>query len=75
MCIAYPARVLTVGNGMATVDVRGRTRDVILTVLEDRPPTAGDWLLVQSGIALARIDPAEAAERSRLVAQLTEGTP
>lgn len=74
MCLAYPARVLSIVDGTAAVELRGRVQAVVLLGLE-RPPAPGDWLLVQSGIALAHLDPEEAAERARLLAQLTEVTP
>lgn len=74
MCLAYPGRVLSSMDGTARVEVRGRVQDVVLAVLDGDPPATGDWLLVQSGIALARIAPAEAAERGRLLDQL-EGSP
>ncbi|HET8657730.1 MAG TPA: HypC/HybG/HupF family hydrogenase formation chaperone [Micromonosporaceae bacterium] len=75
MCLAYPARVRSVGDGTAQVDAGGRTQEVILLALDGGEPAAGDWLLVQSGIALARIDPGEAAARARALAQITEGAP
>lgn len=69
MCLANPAQVLAVGDdGTALVQLPDRTQRVLLAVLDDdtavRP---GDWLLVQSGIALARIDPSDAAARRELL--------
>lgn len=68
MCLAYPARVLATVDGMATVNVRGRTQNIVLLALDgDAAPAAGDWLLVQSGIALTRLDPHEAASWNHLL--------
>ena len=45
-----------------------RTQRVLLAVLDEEPPVCeGDWLLVQSGIALARLDPSDAAARRDLL--------
>jgi hydrogenase expression/formation protein HypC len=72
MCVSYPAQVTALGpDGTATVLVRGRPQRVALLVLADDPIGPGDWLLVQSGIALARIDELEAAARSRIIHQVT----
>jgi hydrogenase assembly chaperone HypC/HupF len=76
MCLAYPARVLSVEpDGLATVEVRGHPQRVVPLALDDRTPTVGEWLLVQSGLAVARIDAEEAAARTRLIEELTGGTP
>jgi hydrogenase expression/formation protein HypC len=76
MCVAYPVRVVSVGPaGAETVDARGRTRHVVLLALDDDPPAPGDWLLVQCGLAVAGIDADEAAARTRLLDEVTEGAP
>jgi hydrogenase expression/formation protein HypC len=67
MCISYPARVRTVEpDGMVLVEWPGGTRRVTLLAL-DEPVAPGDWLLVHSGIALGRLDPADARDRLRLI--------
>jgi hydrogenase maturation factor len=70
-----PARVLSVNDdGSATVDLLGRPQIVLLVLIADderRPVANGEWLLVQTGLALARIDEAEAAERAALIAETT----
>jgi len=72
MCVAYPARVTALDpDGTATVLVRGRPQRVSLMVVAGEGIGPGDWLLVQSGIALARMDEAEAAARCRLIDQAT----
>ena len=62
MCLAYPARLLTVdAEGSATADVSGVERSVLLLALTD-PVAPGDWVLVHAGIALARITEPEATD-------------
>jgi hydrogenase expression/formation protein HypC len=75
VCVAYPAQVLAVDpDGTAEVVVRGRRQRILLAVLPE-PVDVGDWLLVQSGLALTRIDAADAADRNALLDQLTRGEP
>jgi hydrogenase assembly chaperone HypC/HupF len=74
MCLAYPARVVSVDQGSAIVDARDRCQRVVLLAL-DSVAEPGDWLLIQSGLALAVIDAAEAERRRHLLATLERGLP
>jgi hydrogenase assembly chaperone HypC/HupF len=69
MCLAYPARVTSLpAPGAAEVEVDGRRQRVLTLALDD--PTGvrvGDWLLVQSGLAVRPLTPAEAGARWRLL--------
>jgi len=71
MCVSYPARVLALeGADSALVEVRGgHPQRVVL--LGTGPVAPGDWLVVHSGIALARIDPDEARLRRELIDRAT----
>jgi hydrogenase expression/formation protein HypC len=67
MCVAYPAQVTAVGpDGTATVLVHGRPLRIALLAVAEQPIGPGDWLLVHSGLALARIDADEARARLAL---------
>jgi hydrogenase expression/formation protein HypC len=68
MCVAVPAQVTEVAAGTATVVVGARTVRVALLAVDD-PVGPGDWLLVHSGIALARLDPEEALVRKELIGE------
>lgn len=59
MCLTVPAKVLEVREGRAVVTSRGWTREVDATQL---PVRAGDFVLVQGGIAMIRLAPDEAKE-------------
>ena len=77
MCVSYPARVLALEDGdtalvdTALVDQRGRPQRVVL--LGTGPVAVGDWLVVHSGVALARVDAAEAELRRALIDRATGG--
>ena len=55
MCLAIPARVVTIEEGrMASVDIMGVTRKVSLDLTPDA--TEGDFVLVHAGFALQIVD-------------------
>ena len=70
MCIAYPALVLSVDSAdVALVELRGTRRSVPIIVVTSSGETVspGDWLLIQTGLAVARISPDEAADRNAVI--------
>ena len=66
MCLDVPSRVLEVDEdgSFATVEAAGRTRRASLVVLaaEGRTVRPGDWLSMNSGIAVRVLGEAEALE-------------
>ena len=77
MCLGIPARVVAIDDParkLATVDVAGELRQVILGCLvsAERPAAdcVGDWVLIHVGFAMRRIDEAEARETLSLLAEL-----
>lgn len=70
MCIAQVAQVIDVEQDeVALVRVRGGTRRVPLVLLTSADETVrpGDWLLVHTGLAIARISADRAAEHNALL--------
>ena len=65
MCLALPARVLSIEDDHAVVELDGRIRKASLL---RRPDVAvGDWALVAAGTVLRRLEPDEAADLGRLL--------
>jgi hydrogenase expression/formation protein HypC len=64
MCLSEAARVIRVAGDVAVVELRGARRQVPLVLLtyEGEAVGEGDWLLLHTGLAVARITAAEAAE-------------
>lgn len=68
MCLGIPGRILEVVDTAGTrarVDIDGVDREVSLAMLAldgGEVARAGDWVLVHLGLAMARIDEAEARE-------------
>ena len=68
MCVAYPAQVIEIiGPDEALVSAHGKTQSAALFALDNPAVAPGDWLLVQSGIALVILDEADAAGRIALI--------
>ncbi|MET1061651.1 MAG: HypC/HybG/HupF family hydrogenase formation chaperone [Aeromicrobium sp.] len=65
MCLGIPGRVIGIADGyagqVALVDVQGARRQVNIGML-DKPPSAGDWVLLHLGFAVEAIDEAQARE-------------
>ncbi|HEY2949489.1 MAG TPA: HypC/HybG/HupF family hydrogenase formation chaperone [Micromonosporaceae bacterium] len=78
---AYPARVVAIqADDVALAELSGRPRRVLLRRVKGAGGAAeagqcvavGDWLLVQSGIAVARLSAAEVADRVRRLEESVE---
>ncbi|MGY4706646.1 HypC/HybG/HupF family hydrogenase formation chaperone [Candidatus Bipolaricaulota sp. J31] len=69
MCLAVPVKVVAVEGNEATVDLGGvRSRARLDLLPEEVRP--GDYILVHTGFAIRRLDPADAEETLRLFNEL-----
>ncbi len=65
MCLGEIAEVIEVGAGTAVTSVGGQTRQVSLLTLTDLVEP-GDWVLIHSGFALARLTADQARDATTL---------
>jgi hydrogenase expression/formation protein HypC len=65
MCLGELAEVIDASTLNALVSGGGRTRTVSLLTLTD-PVIPGDWVVIHSGFALARLTAEEAREATAL---------
>lgn len=73
MCLATPGRVTEIvdtAKRIGRVEIFGTPRLVNLGMLDEVAP--GDWVLVQVGLAVEKIDEAAAQETMRLLEEITE---
>ncbi len=71
MCLAIPARVLSVGeNRLAEIDIHGVTRSTSLDLVPDAD--VGSWVLVHAGYAIQVVDEQFAAESWDLIREMGE---
>lgn len=71
MCLAVPGQIVEIVDAqrrVGRVEILGAPRLVNLGIVEDAAP--GDWVLVQVGVAVARLDESEARETLRLLDEL-----
>lgn len=72
MCLAIPARVVTVQDDKACVDFGGVQREVNVTLVKAK---VGDYVLVHAGYAIQVLDEEEALETLRLWNEILETQP
>jgi len=73
MCLAIPAKVLSVEGSIARVVIEDVEYNASLLLLEDVRP--GDFVLLHAGFAIEKVDPEEAAETMRLLLEIAKNNP
>jgi len=66
MCLAVPARITALADdGTATVSLGGISKSISLALLDEAQ--VGDYVIVHTGFALSKLDPAEAERTLQLM--------
>jgi hydrogenase expression/formation protein HypC len=65
MCLAIPARVISIEDDVGTIDLEGTRRTVSL-LLQDEVEV-GDYVIVHAGFVIHKIDEAEAEASLKLL--------
>lgn len=65
MCLAIPAKIVNIEDGMGTVDMAGVQKKVSLILLEDAQ--VGDYIIVHAGFGIHKIDEEIAMESLRIL--------
>lgn len=68
MCLAIPAKIVKIENGMGTIDMDGTQREVSLILQEDA--RVGDYVIVHAGFAIHRVDEKEALESLKFLREM-----
>lgn len=68
MCLAFPAKVLAIEDGLATVERSGVKRSASLMLLPEA--RVGDYVLIHAGFAMQVVDEREVQIRDALVAEM-----
>ena len=68
MCVGLSAKVVKIGEGVAIVDADGAKREVSSQLIEDLEP--GDYVMVNAGVAIARITDEDENETDQLLEEL-----
>ncbi len=62
MCLAIPARVIRIDGEKAEVDIGGVRREASLALVADAGIAVGDYVLVHTGYAIAKLKEEEAED-------------
>ena len=73
MCLAIPAKVLSINGFEADVEIGGVGRTISIMLTPDA--RVGDYVYVHTGYAISVVDEAEAMESLRLLRELAETYP
>jgi hydrogenase expression/formation protein HypC len=71
VCLAVPGQIVDLVDesiGLATIEIAGVKRKVNVGLIDDA--SAGDWVLVHVGFAIARVDEAEAQATLALLQEM-----
>ncbi len=60
MCLAVPAKIVSLNDSIATISVDGALREVDVSLIED--PRLGDYVLIHAGFAIHKWDKSEVEE-------------
>jgi hydrogenase expression/formation protein HypC len=74
MCLAIPMRITAVDGFSARCEAKGATRDISLFMMQDDLPVVGDYVMVQVGYAVLKVDEAEALKSWELFEQILAET-
>jgi hydrogenase expression/formation protein HypC len=73
MCLAIPARIVTIDGYQAEVEVGGVARTIGLMLTPEA--AVGDYVYVHAGYAISVVDEEQALESLRLLRELAEAYP
>ncbi len=73
MCLAIPAKVISVDGTSALVTIEDVEYHASLLLLDNVNP--GDFIMLHAGFAIEKVDAEEAAETLRLLNQLDQFRP
>lgn len=73
MCLAIPAKVISVNGYSALVNIEDVEYTASLLLIDDVKP--GDYIMLHAGFAIEKVDPEFAAETLRLLQEEESGRP
>ena len=68
MCLAFPAKIISIKDSLATVEKSGVKRDASLMLLPNAK--VGDYVLIHAGFAMQIVDEDEVRERDEFLGAL-----
>ena len=68
MCLAIPAKIIKIEDGVGTLDVDGVERQASLTLLEDA--AVGDFVILHAGFAIHKLPEDEALQSLKILKEM-----
>lgn len=68
MCLAFPAKIISIKDSLATVERSGVKRDASLMLLPDAK--VGDFVLIHAGFAMQIVDEKESNLRDEVLGNI-----
>ncbi len=68
MCLAFPAKIISIKDSLATVERSGIKRDASLMLLPDAK--VGDFVLIHAGFAMQIVDEKESNLRDEVLGNI-----
>ena len=69
MCLAFPAKIISIKDSLATVERSGVKRDASLILLPEAK--VGDFVLIHAGFAMQIVDVHETELRNETIAEMS----
>jgi hydrogenase expression/formation protein HypC len=73
MCLAIPAKVISVDGTSAQVSIEDVEYRASLLLIDDVKP--GDFIMLHAGFAIEKVNPEEAAETLKLLNEIERNSP
>ena len=70
MCLAVPAKVVSIEGSTALVEIDGNRRSADVSLIEDL--AVGDYVILHAGFAIEKYDQAQAEETLRYLRDLAD---
>jgi hydrogenase expression/formation protein HypC len=70
MCLAVPAKVISIEGSIATIDVMGNTASADISLIEH--VDIGEYVIVHAGFAIQKYDEDEAMATLALIGEMME---
>ncbi len=70
MCLAIPAKILSINGDSAMIELGGTQREASLMLLEGA--SVGDWVIVHAGFAIEKLSEEDAQQTFDLIRGIME---
>ena len=70
MCLAVPAKILSINGDSAVIELGGTQREASLMLLEDA--SIGDWVIIHAGFAIEKLSEEDAQQTFALLREIME---